>query len=121
LSAGLGKSSCKKILVMDPRKKLVSCNSHSLMIMLHGGCGPQVGDILKMQGLTWCICLVLGPLFWECPHPWAIPIQHKTPSYLDNILNLFECAYFESFWSGKKLMHLSQRLGCEIANRQTGQ
>jgi hypothetical protein len=36
---------------MDPRKKLVSCNSHSLMIMLHGGYGPQVGDILKMQGL----------------------------------------------------------------------
>ncbi len=65
--AGPEKSSCKKIMVMDPRKKLVSCNSHSLMIMLHGGYGPRVGDILKMQGLTWFTCLVLVPSFCECP------------------------------------------------------
>ncbi len=117
--AGPGKSSCKKILVMDPRKKLVSCNSHSLMIMLHGGYGPRVGDILKMQGLTWFICLVLVPSFCECPPTHSIPIQHKAPSYLHNILNQFECACFESCRSGKKLMHLSRRLGCEIiANRQ---
>ncbi len=41
-------------------------------LMLYDRLSLWMGDITKMQGQTW-LFLILGPLFWKCPHPKALP------------------------------------------------
>jgi hypothetical protein len=47
------------------------------------GCSEIVGlDLAIRVGLGYC--LLLGPLFWECPCPWNYPTQ-KSISYLGKL------------------------------------
>jgi hypothetical protein len=52
-------------------------------------------------------CLVVGPLFWECPHPRALPYYTKLPALLPYTQNPFHFQFHRikilSLWNGKVL------------------